>query len=166
MLTFHFHPSSYENSSQVFGSFYVLYTMLGKKKLRSVNENQDSWPVVFLPFCIFKPTKKRMRTFSFAKLLTRNFKKNEEITKLKLISKSKCRHASNCNDNSLPGIFNSNCKANQSLDLILCACSSPKSDDIINKFFPSHSCGHVRNLLHHLESGLYNLGKEHHHHDL
>lgn len=47
--------------------------MQGKKKLRSVNENQDSRPVVFLPFCIFKPTKIRMRTFSFAKLLNKKF---------------------------------------------------------------------------------------------
>lgn len=43
------------------------------------------------------------------------------------------------------------------LGLILCA---SKCDDIINKSCPSLSCGHVRYLLHRLESGLQNLGKD------
>lgn len=52
--------------------------------------------------------------------------------------------------------------ADQFLDSVLCACSTPKLDDLINKFSPSLSCGHVRYLLHHLESGLQRLAEEPH----
>lgn len=48
------------------------------------------------------------------------------------------------------------------MDSVPRACRPPKLDDLTDKFSPSLSCGHVRYLLHHLQSGLQRLAEEPH----
>ena len=119
---------------------------------------------------IFKPTKTMLGTFSLVNPLRKFQPSQVEVTSHKTKTNrpkaSKPKHASNCNSNCVP-VISMAIITQTNVWTRFCTFAAPrKFDDTTNSPFTSLSCDHVRYLLHHLERGLQNLGKEYHHEPL